>query len=369
MPAIDDLINNAITSGLFPGCALIVWSGPDVVLNKAWGRLTFAPWSPRVSCKHTYFDLASLTKPIATACSIMTLASQGRLGLDTTIADILADVPDDKAGITTRQLLSHTSGLAAHRPFYIKWMKETKSGSPPDTNTIINSILKTSLEYVPGTRSVYSDLGFMLLSCMAEKITGMKFQDIVNISVFEPLSSTDIKGAPHIKNSTPLNRIAPTGICPFEHRIIQGETNDLNARAAGGLMGHAGLFGTAEAVSDLLARLVQIYHGAIEIKNFSRAVLKKFWTKDDKTPQSTWALGFDTPSCENSSAGHHFSEKSVGHLGFTGTSFWIDLEKHIIVVFLANRTFPRATQQGQEAMKMFRPILHDTIMKSLGPTP
>ncbi len=331
----------------------------------AWGRITFAPWTPAVSCHKTYFDLASLTKPIATSCSIITLVEQGKIDISDSIAEIVPNVPSEKSAITIRQLLTHSSGLPAHVPFYTKWMRDTKKGHVVASHEIINSVLDTPLQYSPGTKAVYSDLGFMLLGCIVEIISGMKFQDYVAESVLAPLSARNIRPDSDLLHTVAHTEIAPTGMCPLEHRIIHGRTNDLNARTIGGLCGHAGLFGTAKGVHDLLARLMDVYRSKLEIQNFSRPTIEQFWSRDNNVADSTWALGFDTPSPEGSSAGRLFSQKSVGHLGFTGTSFWIDTEKDIIVVFLSNRTFPKATEESQEAMKRFRPRLHDAVMKIL----
>ena len=212
---------------------------------------------------------------------------------------------------------------------------------------------------------LYSDLGYMLLACIIEEITGRAFADYVRDTVLVPLKAEHIMDSTEVMAAAGYAHIAPSGICPFENRLIQGEVNDLNARSMGGFSGHAGLFGTAQGLVGLLSKLLDIYKGRIEIKNFPRELMHLFWARNSSVQGSTWALGFDTPSPRGSSAGRFFSEKSVGHLGFTGTSFWIDTEKDIIVVFLSNRTFPCATEKGQEAMRRFRPRLHDLVMESL----
>ncbi len=363
MLPIDSLVHEAISSGLFPGCALTVARNSRTVLTRAWGNLTFAPWTPPVTTNSTYFDLASLTKPVATACAIMTLQAKGILDISTHVNEIIRNVPENKAHITIRHLLTHSSGLPAHRVFYRKWLPETKQGNLPSRARITAAVLNEPLEYQPGRQSIYSDPGYMLLGCIIEEVTGMGLYEYVQSTVLEPMHAGELMSGSDAIMHAGYENIAPSGNCPFEHRMIHGEVNDLNARSIGGFAGHAGLFGTAEGLTDMLSNLLDIYHGRLEVMNFRQDTVRCFWTRDTTVPESTWALGFDTPSAHGSSAGRLFSEKSVGHLGFTGTSFWIDPKKDIIVVFLSNRTFPMATNRGMEAMRSFRPGLHDQVMK------
>jgi len=296
----------------------------------------------------------------------MTTVAEGLMDLSTPLSGIISDVPADKREITVRQLLTHSAGMPAHRPFYRKWLRDSGRGCKPGHREILRTVLKESLEYRPGTMARYSDLGYMVLGCLVEKITGMPFREYVRAAVLEPLGAgKNIVDSIQAQATAGYEGIAPTGFCPFEHRPVHGEVNDLNARAMGGFAGHAGLFGTAEGVTGLLERLMGIYHGRETVSNIPRDVIRMFWTRDNSVHGSTWALGFDTPSPEISSAGRFFSKKSAGHLGFTGTSFWIDTERAIIIVFLSNRTFPGATPKGQEAMKRFRPGLHDAVMEMI----
>ncbi len=355
----DRLITQAIGSGLFPGCALSFYVRDKGCFSASWGRLTLVPWSPPVSASRTYFDLASLTKPF-TACAIMKLVSDGIIGTDTRLEEIFHKIPADKKAITIRQLLCHASGLPAHRPLYNRWLARTKKGAPPTRQEILQEIFSQPLEYEPGTKAIYSDIGFMLLACVLEQATCTNFNKYLQKNIIEVFEVPSITDSSCLATHTNVTEIAPTGMCPEENRMIQGEVNDLNARA--GLYGHAGLFGTAEGVLLFLRRLLDAHENRWKLTGFSSSVLKQFWTRDSSVPDSTWALGFDTPSATNSSAGTLFSPESVGHLGFTGTSFWIDIKKGIIVVFLSNRTFPSATLENQQGMKKFRPMLHDAVM-------
>lgn len=358
------LINKHIRTGLFPGCALCVSSNGEKIINQAWGKLTYVPWAPHVTADKTFFDLASLTKPLATVCSLVSLTASRRLHLDTALGDLLNHVPDDKAGITIRQLLSHSSGLPSHRPFYADWSGPHRNRIP-GREEIIKRILSEPLAYAPGTMAVYSDPGYMLLGCIIEIVTGMRLYDYVKKSVFSALNTHNIYNAAEAVSIATHENIAPSGMCPWEHRLVWGRVNDLNARSMGGFAGHAGLFGTAESVLAMLGKLLDIYHGAIKIHGLPADILRMFWTRENRVKDSTWALGFDTPTPHGSSAGYFFSCSSIGHLGFTGTSFWIDPARDIIVVFLSNRVFPEATRKSQDAMRRFRPRLHNLIMMSI----
>jgi CubicO group peptidase (beta-lactamase class C family) len=202
----------------------------------------------------------------------------------------------------------------------------------------------------------------MLLGLIIEKVTGMELSEAVKKLVFEPLSIDGLFFSP-----LSVSQIAaPTQFCPYRKKVIMGETHDLNAWAMGGFSGHAGLFGTAGGVCMLLKKLLDIYKGRNHVgaKDFSPLHISEFFKRQDMDKESTWALGFDTPSLNASSAGRYFSANSVGHLGYTGTSFWMDLRNEVIIVFLSNRTFPHDTEESRLAMKRFRPAFHDIVNPS-----
>jgi len=375
---IDRLFERALGSGLFPGAVLTVAAGGEVVFETARGGVTHVPWSARVS-PDTAYDLASLTKPLATALSVMALAERGKLHLDDTLELFLSEVPPDKIQISIRHLLGHASGLPAYRPFY----KELIHLAPESRSLEMKKLLLAeSLASPCGTRARYSDLGFMLLGWVIESLIGKGLADAARELVFEPLH---VKGLYFPLTNNPATGqippkptftegeredvrymcctglVAPTEVCPFRKRVVCGEVHDLNAWVIGGVAGHAGLFGTAGSVAKLLLGLLDIYKGRSNCPNFPKRLLQEFWRIQG--PDSTWALGFDTPSPAGSSAGSGFSPQSIGHLGFTGTSFWMDLEHEILVVLLANRTFPKADIKGQAEMRQFRTELHDLVRR------
>lgn len=371
---LNRLFENAISSGLFPGAVLNVTRDRKVVLQAAWGKIAYVPEAPRVRL-NTIYDLASLTKPLVTALSILVLTARGKLGLDDTLGSFFFDAPLDKIQISIRHLLCHKSGLPSYRPFYKKLIC-----LDPEIRSLKlkKMILAEPLITDSDTRTEYSDLGFMLLGWLIESIAGKDLADAAQDLVFQPLH---IKGLyfPLMNTSliTPIpsnqyitenlsNRchdglVAPTEICDFRKKIICGEVHDLNAWAMGGVSGHAGLFGTAESITKLLSILLDIYKGRMNTANFPMKLLQEFWHIQYPETGSTWALGFDTPSAIDSSAGKSFSPRSIGHLGFTGTSFWMDLEQEVLVVLLTNRTFPKANKKNQTEMRRFRIELHDLV--------
>jgi len=357
---LHDLVESSIQEGIFPGCSLVVSEGPGKRrIERSWGRLTYAPWSPEVT-PGTIFDLASLTKPLAVAVPLAVLAANGVIGLDTRISHVIPKSQDVSAGrLTLRRLLCHTGGLAPLRPLY-----ERLETLPPEARREALLAMLLEEEADPSCRvASYSDLGYLLLGFVIEEVTGLSLDAAARDLVFSPFGAPDLSFGP--MNGLSMEGVAPAGFCPRKKRVIWGEVHDPNARAAGGVAGHAGLFGSAQAVASVLESLLAIFQGSMEISGLSRGVLAEFFRRQGLDPASTWALGFDTPSSSGSSAGRMFAPESVGHLGYTGTSFWMDLAAGIIVVFLSNRTFPHDTERSRLAMKAFRPCLHDLARAEL----
>jgi CubicO group peptidase (beta-lactamase class C family) len=352
------IIDEAIREGLFPGCTLAI--GGRVGLDAAFGRFTYAPWASMVTMD-TVYDLASLTKPLATALAVFALIAKGKLGLESTLDEIFASVPRDKGRITIRMLLSHSSGLPAWRPYFDRLIKmpfgERKKA-------LLGMILSEPLE-TTGSTQIYSDLGFMLLGLVVENLAAMRLDEAVCSLVFEPLGAKDLWFMDGEGRVDILPLIPPTGYCESRQRVVCGEVNDQNAWALGGIAGHAGLFGTAGSVRDILVSLLAVYKGELSPPGFTKEAIREAFRPLFAASYGTWGLGFDTPSAHGSTSGRFFSKNSVGHLGFTGASFWVDLDDGIIVVFLSNRTFPYHTRAKQERMRRFRARLHDAIRTAI----
>lgn len=338
------LMTQALAEGMFSAGVLLVIREEKEIFHEPYGRLGSPGSAP--ATRQTLFDLASLTKILATTPSWMILAREQPGIIDECLQRWFPDCPGEKQDITVRHLLAHASGLPAWRPYYLmKW-------SVPVELNLLKRILEEPSAYSPGRSTVYSDLGFILLSFALYAETGQRLDQFARSMIYEPLAvAQDLTFLP-VGNEwrTALTRQGdPPGL-----------VNDLNTRILGGVSGHAGLFGTAKAVSLLAQETL----GSLTSDRgfFDVEVTKTFCRRAGFTTESTRALGFDTPSVEGSSSGRLFSQRSLGHTGFTGTSLWMDPDGQRIVVLLTNRVF---MGEADQRMKSFRPVLHDAVMKEL----
>lgn len=306
--------------------------------------------------KETYFDLASLTKPLVTVLSIASLIEEGRINLEDNLSDCCNwNVPEDKKKIKISQLLSHSSGLPAHRPYYQKLFDVPQDKK---INKLKNWILRERLCFPPGTKNLYSDLGFLLIGFIIEEITGTPLDIYWKEKIATPLELQ--KGLFFSKNKQlDISICAATDNCLSSDKLTCGVVHDDNCRAMGGVGGHAGLFGTAPFLISFCEHLIKQYKGREEHPSYSSYLLRKLMRRFEN---SNWAYGFDSPTKNISSSGIFFDEGSRGHLGFTGTSFWIDFEREISIVVLTNRVHLSADLDG---IKEFRPRIHNAIMRSL----
>jgi CubicO group peptidase (beta-lactamase class C family) len=357
---ITDLLFSGLKQKVYPGAVLLVAKDGVIVFFRAVGSRAVIPARLPMQ-KDTIFDLASLTKPLATTLAIMKLVDEGLLDLDVSLASLIQPFSwQDKAHLSPRLLLNHASGLADWKPFYQKLVQLPPEQRKPEVRRLI---LEEPLSCEPKTTSLYSDLGFMLLEWIVEIIAGKNLSSFLETNFYQPLGLKTLY-LDHIAAERTHRKelYAATEDCPWRKGIVQGHVHDENAFALGGYSGHAGLFGTAMDIFTLTNMLVDLYHGERSAL-LEKETVKTFLSRQGLVPGSTWALGWDTPSKENSTSGNYFSPKSIGHTGFTGTSVWIDLEKHITVIFLTNRVHPT---RSNEKIKGFRPELHDLIMRELG---
>jgi len=350
-----DVVEAAIKDQAFPGATLAIGYRGRVSLH-AFGKLTYDAKSPDVSI-NTMYDIASLTKVVATNTLVAKLAEGDfpvPIDLDARVERYLPEwasgpQPEWRHRVTVRHLLTHTSGLP---PFKEYWRT---SKSKQDT---LDKIFAETLDYEPGTKEVYSDLGIILMAEIIERLTGKPLDVLAREFIFSPLAmSNSIYNPPKKKWST----IAPTEIDnQYRHHLIQGEVHDEHAAAIVGVSGHAGVFSTAP---DLAAFCQMLINGGVYAH---QRILRRSTISEFTTPQQlssgTRTLGWAVPT-EGGSSGHFFSPHSFGHTGFTGTSIWIDPDRQLFVVFLANRVYP--TRENQKHIKV-RPALHDAIMQSLG---
>jgi CubicO group peptidase (beta-lactamase class C family) len=339
------VLDQAIAERAFPAAVIEVGTAGQILWRQAFGTLTFdidaAPASD-----DTIFDLASLTKVIATTPLVMQQVERGVLALEDPVSGHIAEWrSDDRADVTLRDLLAHCSGLPVWRPFF----RELKGRHAYEA-----AIAAEPLDYAPRTRSVYSDLDFILLGFIVDGRVPLAERFALMLSQMEIVE--EIQFAPP---SLWRARIAPTGQDPWRGRLLVGEVHDENAAALGGIAGHAGLFGTAAAVGSYARHLLQVLDGRAGV--FRRATLEEFVTKRADIPGSSRALGWDT-MLPTSSCGTLMSARAFGHTGFTGTSLWIDPEKDVYVTLLTNRVHP---MRANEAIKRVRPAVHDAVVGEL----
>lgn len=352
------IFSYALDKKVFPGAAvgISLWNGNNYDRNIYYYGLA-QTWPEIIKLtENTFFDLASLTKALATVPALLALMEEKKISWTLNLAKIFNDeIPKDKALITIKNLMSHCSGLPAHNEYYNQLLKQTNIEK---RKLLFSWILQEKLIYLPGTDFVYSDLGFILLGFIIEKISGKSLDEYVKEKIYNPLYLQN-----KIIFAQKEKRIdfiyAATEKCPWTGKILSGMVHDDNCRAMGGVAGHAGLFGTIEGVVQLCEYLLSQVKGRSKHPSYGNENLKKTVTKEENYG---WASGFDTPSVTGSSSGQYFSASSFGHLGFTGTSFWIDPQKELIVVLLTNRVHP---SKENELIKKFRPLFHDTVMRCL----
>ena len=350
-----EVVERAVKDKATPGATLAVGFRGKVAIH-AFGKLNYEAKSPAVKAT-TMYDIASLTKVVATTTLVAKLAEGDfavPLDLDAKIERYLPEWasgprPEWRDRVTVRHLLTHTSGLP---PFKEYWRT---SKSKQDTLT---KIFAEPLEYEPGTKEVYSDLGIILMAAIIERLTGRKLDDLANSFIFSPLGMKNSMYRPP-KKLWPT--IAPTEIDNnYRHRLIQGEVHDENAFAIGGVSGHAGVFSTAP---DLAAFCQMLLNGGVYAhQRFLRRATVAQFTTPQQLSGGTRTLGWAVPT-PGGLSGNYFSIHSYGHTGFTGTSIWIDPDRQVFVVFLTNRVHP--TRENQKIQQVRRD-LHDAVMQALG---
>jgi serine-type D-Ala-D-Ala carboxypeptidase len=344
-----DVLRSGIGQRAFPGAAIAVTHQGKLIAHKALGRFTYDATSTAVTAD-TIYDLASVTKVIATTTACMILYDRGRFKLDQPLADLLPDfaAQQDAARrrqITLRMLLSHSSGL----PAYVKLFQTAHN-----KDELIQQALRVPLIADPGSHAEYSDIGFILLGQALEKLSHEPLDQFCQGEIFAKLNlgHTCFNPPAELKPIIPPTEDDRT----FRHRLIQGEVNDENASVMGGVAGHAGCFATSLDVSVFAQCMLR--EGTPLVK---KETLEIFTRRQDLPPGTSRALGWDTPS-QPSQSGKYFSSRSYGHLGYTGTSLWIDSDRQLSVTLLTNRTWP---DRGSQSIKHIRPAFHNAVIESL----
>ena len=341
------VLQEAIGRRAFPGCALSILHGGKLVALKGLGRFTYEPDSPAVQAD-TIFDLASVSKVVATTPMAMLLYERGQLELEAPVVSLLPEFTGDdprRDEVTVRMLLAHSSGL----PAYERLFERART-----RDELLRTALTMPLTAPPGTRAEYSDIGFIVLGELLARLADEPLDRFCQREVFGRLG------------------MARTGYCPpaawrplipptvddraFRHRVLQGEVHDENASVMGGVAGHAGVFAPAANVAVFAPAML----------NGGRPILRPetlslFARRQNSPPGASRALGWDTPS-QPSQSGRHLSPAAFGHLGYTGTSLWIDPELQLAITLLTNRTWP---DHRNQTIKQVRPKFHNLVVEAL----
>jgi CubicO group peptidase (beta-lactamase class C family) len=357
---VDNLMGEAVERGVFPGAVILVAARGAIKFLDAYGRTNI--FTRRAAVTDTVFDLASLTKPLATTPAVMMLMQGGQLELDQPIGSRLTWLEGTPvAAVTVQALLGHSAGLPAYRPFYAQL--PAAPGFAERLAELKQALAAIVPERPVGGRVLYSDLGFMLLGFLVETVAGCRLDRFLAGNLYAPLGIT-ATAEPRLcfvdlENPVAFEYPAATEICRWRGRLLEGVVHDDNAYWMGGIAGHAGLFGDALGVFQVAQSLMAAYNGSDEGAPFQGSWARRFLSREGPGRR---ALGFDVPSETGASCGRHFSSRTVGHLGFTGTSLWMDLNRAVIVVLLTNRVHP---SRSNERIRDFRPRLHDAVMRAV----
>lgn len=369
---VDTALEKAIEKNEIPGAVVLARmprEGQLLELDAVRGLAVARP--ERLPMKReTVFDLASLTKVMATTTATLLLVDEGRIALDDPVARYLPVFAErDKGEVRIRHLLTHSSGLKPWRPFHELLLERERKkgekllGTPEAREMIVDRICRSAPVHEPGAAAVYGDLDFIVLGALLETVAEMPLDDFCARRIFEPLGLAHTRFIRLQGSGSPLSEaerrdFAATENCPWRDRIVWGEVHDPNASAMGGVAGHAGLFSTADDVMRFAQAWLDAWHGRESLLPAAR--VREFSTRQNLPEKSDWALGWDTPTEGASSSGSYFSKNSIGHLGFTGTSLWVDLEREAIVVMLTNRVHLVAKKSRFE----LRPIVHDRVLEA-----
>lgn len=367
IPAFDDqeeifaaaftILQNAIADRAFPAASIAITQGDRLIALKGFGHSIY-PGAPFLASlarsgdfetdASTLFDLASVTKAVATTTAAALLYKRGQLELEAPVTGVIpefASKSDPRCNeVTFRMLLAHSSGLPAYEKLFVK------AGTREE---LLTAAFQTALTSDPCTRAEYSDIGFILLGVALERIVGESLDVFCQREIFGPLgmSHTTFNPPPEVRNKIPPTADDLT----FRKRIIQGEVQDENAYVLGGVAGHAGLFSNAK---DLARFAHAMLNGGATLLRPETVTL--FTRRESEPAGTSRTLGWDTPSAPSQS-GKYFGPRSYGHLGYTGTSLWIDPDRQLSVTLLTNRTWPDCQSQ---AIKQVRPKFHDAVVEA-----
>lgn len=341
-------VNDGVTSGVYQQAELLVASQGEIQLHHQAGQN-----------QDLYFDLASLTKPLCTAFLCMLLHQEELLDVHGNLSDFYVSKTLKQTSI--KSLLNHTSGLIAWAPLYSNFLNNTALSHNDIRRHYLEAILNDENLFGQSEKTTYSDLGYILLGRLIEKISGYKLDHVFKSEITNKLSISESLFFQNLEQPThPIGnpKFAASEECNLRHKTIKGEVMDRNAWVQGGVSGHAGLFGTTQAISKILSEWRLASFGQSEL--ISQEAFELFCIPDNQASQKEYfTLGFDTPTKGVSQSGDLFSEKTIGHLGYAGTSFWWDLKNDFWIILLTNRCMP---DRKNFKIQQFRPALHNQII-------
>ena len=352
------IVADAIARKVTPGAVVLVSDAGEICFHHAFGRISEDGPETRLD---TIYDAASITKAAVTSALLMTLVAEGAIDLSSRVAKHLPELSGPgKECIELRHLLGHASGLPAHVHFFDRIWSGDLAGADNRWDALTVMAGAEPLSYETGTQTIYSDLGYILLARLIENLTGMRLDAAFEKRIAGPLGLTDTHFVDLDGPGHPIaHRIAPTGEgptgTPNERAMVHARVHDDNARAGGGISGHAGLFTTARDLARFAQALCDAHAGKPSF--VPEAVVKRFWTTAG-APETSWRMGFDTPSGEPgaSHAGDHWPASGVGHLGFTGTAMWLAPLHNRFVIILTNRTYYSWEPSGIKSLR--RALMH-----------
>jgi len=373
VPDIDRAIQTGVFDKTYSAAACLASKGNRIFHRGVYGNYADPPPVNKINYE-ALFDLASLTKPLGAGLAALHLVSKGRLDLSASLAATIPEFKQSKyAHVTIDMLLDHCSGFPALHPL---WEELDKADiSMPDYKKVCGTsqanaparkiISSLNLKSEPGRVVEYSDVGFMVLTWIIEDIVKKPLDQYLFREIYQPLGIAEdfffVRHGDYKQQRQLMKRkFVATEDCAWREKVMQGQVHDSNAWALGGVAGHAGIFGTADATWSLLHRLWLAYKGLDRF--FLCGTVRRFWKRSRRIPKTTKTLGWDTPTAHGSMAGKRFSLNTVGHLGFTGTSVWIDLSTDTLAVFLTNSVHPVVAGK-KEKMQEIRPRVHDLIAK------
>lgn len=360
--AIDEIILNGIKNNAFPGAQVLIGNNDNILYQKSYGNFTYDEFSNAVT-DESMFDLASLTKVIATTPAIMKLYEENKISLSDKVSKFIPEFANNgKEDITILNLLIHNSGLIAFVPFYKTYTNK---------QDVLNTIYNIGLDYPTGSKSVYSDLNAILLGIIVERVSGMKLNEYCDTNIFKPLGMRMTMFLPEERYK---DKILPTENDTYwRNRLLQGEVHDETTAILEGVSGNAGLFSNAKDIYQYMRMLLnkgKYYNpytrGLTEESLFDEFTVNLFTRKyNDISYENSRAMGWDTKPISTTSkyripCGELISENCFGHTGFTGTSVWCDKDRNLIIIFLTNRVYPSRDNWG---IRDIRPEIHNTAIQ------